>query len=485
MPTTNTMFRLAALYITLLNSSLGFSQQIIFQKSYDLGFRTYGKSIIPTPSDGGYMVAGSVYRDTSTSWDDVLLKTDANGDTLWTKIVAKPGEQLLNCIRNMPNGGYITCGATFYQTAGADDALLIRYDQNGNELWRKQFGDAEYDYIRSLEVLSDGTLMMTGGSNKKIWLRKTDQEGNLIWQKIYGNNIWNDVRDVEPLKDGGFAIAATLQTTDFDLDMYIIRTDSLGNTKWAKQFGYPQYDEALAVRETPIGNLLVAGYREQPINKQGVILELDAAGNRLVDLPIGYHFEDYYIDIQVLNDQYVYVGGIQTPDPDTNFYFNSNGLFTGINEDCDTLWNLAVDNHDFQFYNNSCLSSDGGIVATGNRKIWWTPQLWSDTIGLCLVKINGFPVASHEPKTEIEPMRVYPNPSSGPMLCSFNFGAIQGDYLLIRDVSGRLIQTLEIQAGIHNVPIDLSDQPAGFYICTYLRAGAQALNAKIIITHPR
>lgn len=482
MPTSNAMFRIALLYITFLCNSRAFSQQIIFQKSYDLGFRTYGYSIIPTPSDGGYMVAGSVYRDTSTNWDDVLLKIDANGDTLWTKIMASPGEQLVNCIRNMPTGGFITCGATYYQTAGADDAVLIRYDQNGNELWRKQFGDAEYDYIRSMEVLPDGTLMMTGGSNKKIWLRKTDHEGNLIWQKIYGNNIWNDVRDVEPLKDGGFALAATLQTTDLDLDMYIIRTDSAGNTKWAKQFGYPEYDEALAVRETPSGNLLVAGYREQPINKQAVILELDAAGNRLVDLPIGYQFEDYYADIQVLNDQYVYIGSIQTPDPDTNFYYNSNGLFTGINDDCDTLWNLAVDDHDFQFYNNSCLSSDGGIVALGNRKIWWTPTEWSDTIGLCLVKINGFPVASHEPKTGIQTLRVSPNPSSGPVVCSFNFDAKQGDCLLIRDVSGRFIQNIEINNEVHDVQIDLSGRPAGFYICTYLRVGAQAINAKIIIS---
>src|ERR1700722_971553 len=74
--------------------------QVTFQKSYG-----NGESFFPTvsslqqTSDGGYIMLGqldfTVYiQDTIPDWNGYclnLIKTDANGDTLWTKAMAVGG----------------------------------------------------------------------------------------------------------------------------------------------------------------------------------------------------------------------------------------------------------------------------------------------------------------------------------------------------------------------------------------------------------
>ena len=452
------------------------AQEIIFQKSYDLGLLTYGKAVVPTPADNGFLVAGAVYRDTTTSWDYFLLKTDVDGDSLWSRIGAAPGDEQLTCIRPHPGGGYVAGGFTYYQTAGEDDAILIRFDDNGEELWRTQLGGSGYDFIQSMEFLPDNALLLLGGESNKITLKKLDAGGSILWEKFYGNNTWNTPGDVELLPDGGFALTGTLQlpASGADLEMLIIRTDSLGNVIWQKIVGSsPDYDEAFAIKAMPDGRLLVAGYRQQPLTNQAVILQFDAAGNRLVDLPIGYALDDYFIDIEALDDQYVFIGGVQSPDPDTNLVYNSNGFFVGVNNDCDTLWSLEVDNHDFQFYNDACRSHDGGVVATGSRRIYWTATDWSDTIGVCLVKINGFPsVPSGATDPFAAQARLYPNPTSGFCTLDLPEGLDADNRIEVFGVAGNLVRTIPVAGGAHSAALDFTGLAPGVYHC-FIRSNRQ------------
>ncbi len=475
------MFRLfnfpVCIFFLFAPNAPSLAQEVIFQKSYDLGFRTYGYSVVRTPADNGFLVAGAVYRDTTTSWDYILLKTDADGDTLWTRIGAAPGDEQLSCIRPHPGGGYMGGGFTYYQTAGFDDAILIRFDDNGQELWRSQIGGGGYDFIRSMEFLPDSSLLLLGGENNKITLKKLDAGGTVLWEKFYGNNTWNNPGDIELLPDGGFAItgAQQLPGPGVDLEMLVVRTDAQGAVIWQKTIGSsPDYDEAFSIKAMPDGRLLVAGYRQQPLSNQAVILQFDAAGNRLVDLPIGYAFDDYFIDIEALDDQYVFIGGVQTPDPDTSLVYNSNGFFQGVNSDCDTLWSLAVDNHDFQFYNDACRSHDGGIVATGTRRIYWTPTEWSDTIGLCLVKVNGFPsVSTSHPDRGVVPARLYPNPTHGAGVLELPSGLETDGRIDVFDMAGRLVQTQPVGRGSRRIDLVFKGLAPGIYRC-FLRAGNQA-----------
>ncbi len=77
-------------------------------KTYGMGYMEEGRYCAQT-EDGGYVVgANCSYNGTFNFW---LLRLDANGDTLWTKVVDKTGtDESIYSVDICDDGGYILCG---------------------------------------------------------------------------------------------------------------------------------------------------------------------------------------------------------------------------------------------------------------------------------------------------------------------------------------------------------------------------------------
>jgi hypothetical protein len=87
------------------------------------GASDWGNSV-DTTSDGGCIVTG-----TTSSFVDVdvwLIKTDASGDTLWTKTFGDTYPDGGNSVHQTSDGGYIVTGYTQSFGAGGRDVWLIK-----------------------------------------------------------------------------------------------------------------------------------------------------------------------------------------------------------------------------------------------------------------------------------------------------------------------------------------------------------------------
>jgi hypothetical protein len=85
-------------------------------------------------SDDGYVVTGAKYPSGSSSWersDLWLLKADAGGNTLWTRIYGGSRHDAGYCVQVTPDGGYIVAGSTTSYGAGDRDFWLIKTDSLG------------------------------------------------------------------------------------------------------------------------------------------------------------------------------------------------------------------------------------------------------------------------------------------------------------------------------------------------------------------
>lgn len=95
-------------------------------------FNAYGHYVQET-HDGGYIVTG--WMRSSEQWDNVwLLKTDAEGDTLWTRSYGGRKSDEGYCVQQTDDGGYIITGSTESFGAGLSDLWLIKTDANGDTL---------------------------------------------------------------------------------------------------------------------------------------------------------------------------------------------------------------------------------------------------------------------------------------------------------------------------------------------------------------
>src|ERR1700751_1101467 len=97
------------LFISLAFLLVNFSiySQSKFQRIFEKGLTTaYGAQ---QTSDGGYIIAG-LHQVSATDFDYLAVKTDANGDTVWTKTYGGIGDEESYAMQQTTDGGYILAG---------------------------------------------------------------------------------------------------------------------------------------------------------------------------------------------------------------------------------------------------------------------------------------------------------------------------------------------------------------------------------------
>jgi hypothetical protein len=78
------------------------------------------------------MIVGGTYSLGAGSYDVYLIKTNAQGDTLWTRAYGGPSSDEGSSVQTTTDGGYIVAGTTSSFGAGMADVYLIRTDSLGN-----------------------------------------------------------------------------------------------------------------------------------------------------------------------------------------------------------------------------------------------------------------------------------------------------------------------------------------------------------------
>ena len=112
---------------------------------------------------------------------------------------------------------------------------LIKTDSYGIEEWNKTFGGSLGDVGLSVQQTTDGGYIITGyiGTNgsSDVWLIKTNSQGTEEWNKTYGGGDSDGGHSVQQTSDGGFVIIGkTFSFGNGDYDIWLIKTDSQGNT---------------------------------------------------------------------------------------------------------------------------------------------------------------------------------------------------------------------------------------------------------------
>jgi hypothetical protein len=238
----------------------------LWTRTYGGSEDDYGYSVEQT-TDRGYIIAGST-ESYGTSYDDAyLIKTDFNGDTLWTRTYdGTGGSEAVNSVQQTTDGGFILAGYTYFVGTQNRDVYLWKTDSNGDTLWTRSYGGDGFDIAWSIDQTADGGYIVAGHTTsfapgEEIWLLRIDANGDTLWTGRYDHRDDLIARHVMETRDGGFIVAGNTDPWGPGADAYLMKTDADGNPSWSKTYDWNRdTDYGNSVRETSDGGYILAGY---------------------------------------------------------------------------------------------------------------------------------------------------------------------------------------------------------------------------------
>ncbi len=138
-------FVLLLLHFTLISFVSADAPDTLWTRTYGGDDGEEGCSVQQT-ADGGFIIAGTTHSFGAGSDDVYLIQTDSNGDTLWTKTYGGYHKDWGNSVKQTNDSGFIITGMTQNIDSVYGDVFLIRTDSNGDTLWTKTYGGENSDH---------------------------------------------------------------------------------------------------------------------------------------------------------------------------------------------------------------------------------------------------------------------------------------------------------------------------------------------------
>ena len=188
-------------------------------------------------------------------------------------------------VATAPDGSIFVVGRSasedfdIFNHRGAYDYFIVKLNSTGNTVWRKTYGGSHIDEPYSVVALADGGCIVVGcsrslnhdvqnnhGGDNDGWLIRLGPTGNILWQRAYGGSGRDELYNIVPTSDGGYLLTGMTNSTDGDVqtnyggnDIWVVKTDSLGQIIWESSYGGTQNDVANRSFEDSEGNFIVVG----------------------------------------------------------------------------------------------------------------------------------------------------------------------------------------------------------------------------------
>jgi len=316
-------------------------------------------------SDGGFILTGNS-RETPSSYENLyLVRTDQMGDTLWSRVYPKVQSQVGRSVQETPEGDFIVGGTLTYLN-GYDDMYLIKTNANGDTLWTKTYGGQYDESCFSVQVTSDGGYIFAGnstsfGTSCDVYVVKTDADGDVEWQRVYDGGTDENCNDIQQTSDGGYIIAGRRWTYNNSFDAFLIKTDGAGDTLWTYNYGGEEANEAHAVRLTSDGGYVLTGYSESPNGYDVYLVKTDSLGNEEWSRGIQNWGLSVGLSLEQTSDDGYIVAGYIVP-------FNQgdeNILMVRTDSVGDTLWTKTLGMYDDDMAQSVVIANDGCYAFAG------------------------------------------------------------------------------------------------------------------------
>jgi len=463
-------------------------------QGYQLWTRYYGgpdgmgARDVRQTSDGGYIVVGTTSSFGAGLCDYFLVKTNGHGDTTWTRTYGGIEHDHATCVRLTEDGGYIIAGTTRVIEPYIYDLFVVKTNAAGDTLWTRTYGGTENESVNSIQQTSDGGYVMVGSSTSfgagscNIFLIRTDSEGDTLWTRCYGGEPWRYAYSILQTSDGGYFLGGAISPFGTHYGAYFMRTDDRGDTLWTLTY-YEEYSSngISEVQLTDDQGYIAVGAAYSDIGSWAWLVKI--APDTFTYAP----------EIQVSDTLLDFLGVVVGDDSARGITLYNAGNTQLI------IYSVTTgDSSFFTDFNpsDSLLAPGDSVIIT----VTFAPQdtiSYDDTLTidnndeLVMVALHGIGVPpgavssepSSNPPTAFALTPAYPNPFNATTSIGYDIPVRGVISLEVYDVLGRmvagLVNGLE-EAGRYQVVWDAADLPSGIYFVR-MQAGELVRTGKMVL----
>lgn len=291
------LFKTILILIFCLNQIKTSWAQTSFQKGYGTTFHNRLVSA-QQASDGNIIAVGNTFPGNHARV--CLVKTNMNGDTIWTRTYGGTANFYCNTIEQTLDNGFILGGKVVDTLSSNFKIFLIKTDSNGNITWSKTYDRADslrHDEVYAIRQTQSGDYFIAGSG----FVAKINSIGNIIWEKYLNDDVVNFgvavdvyIHSLDITYDGGIILGGSIDTTNVTplaiiqkpSYAYLQKMSASGNIIWTKAYKsvYNIFDEGYSVAETSDKGFILTGITHVPVNISASInhiylVKTDSLGN--------------------------------------------------------------------------------------------------------------------------------------------------------------------------------------------------------------
>jgi len=230
---------------------------------------------------------------TNNGNDAVLLKFDVNGNLLWERTWGGPASDQSLAVAATPDGSAYIAGTATSFGPSSSGLFVVKFDSLGNLVWQRISDGAEGNAVAvgfDGSVYAAGTTPRNQIGNFDLLVLKITSGGDLIWQRTYASGEVVDPRGgMTVASDGSVYLAGAIQTVKAnraDIAALIVKLSTNGDLLFDKQFDGRGGETAAGVAVAPDdGTVYVAGTTTSfgAGDQDAFVLHLVPTGKKLLD----------------------------------------------------------------------------------------------------------------------------------------------------------------------------------------------------------
>lgn len=471
------LFLHTALFVLM---TTGLSAQTIFQKTYSSDRYDYGRSVVQT-YDGGFAIVGATSSWGGGTTDVYLIKTNEDGDFLWSQTYGGNNVDWGYDILELPDSSLFITGYTNSEGEGGYDGYFIRTDSMGALMWDTTYGGTDWDFTYAAHLAPDTTIMVvgetysSGAGNGDAWLIRLTRDGEVLWDSTYGGAAHDEFRDIDTVHSGGYVL--TGGTNSFgagDEDLYLVHVNENGTIAMDTFLGGTGEDFGRAVYQSADSMYVLCGQNGTDTGEpQMWSIKYNHAADSIEWQKITGGAEP---DFGKTALQYYWAGGMIFAGQTESFGFGAPGDIrktyrtpSGIYIGGSTIGDLGLDEVEM-----SITTRDSGFVFVGSTDSYGVTYSavylikFDRNCNTTLLPDAEIDVNDIHEMEELTSTALYPNPVStgGTLYAGELFGQGAAHELIWYDLTGRELERQEV----HSAEIELSNSlPVGPVIYHFIR----------------